>query len=229
MKFNFKSAVAGAVVGATITASVPVMARSGSDMIDIVWRDIKICVDGVQMMPRDSVGKELEPFVYNGTTYLPVRAVAEAVGKDVTWDSQSSTVYIGKSGVTKYLGQQVTAYKKDAMIKEGSAIMGGTNYLNSLYMYGLRAGSNDIHEAYYNINGLYSSMNGMYGTIDENTHDCDCTVYIYGDDVLLKTLECKGGAMPKNFNVDITGVVQLKVQFRAEEIFYGCLGDVTFQ
>lgn len=36
------------------------------------------------------------PLMYNNRTYLPVRAVSEALGYDVTWMSSSSTVNISK-------------------------------------------------------------------------------------------------------------------------------------
>lgn len=37
---------------------------------------------------------ENQPFVHEGRTYLPLRAIAEAVGADVEWDDQTSTVVI---------------------------------------------------------------------------------------------------------------------------------------
>ena len=33
--------------------------------------------------------------IYNGTTYLPVRAVAKAFNKEVYWDGPDYTVYLG--------------------------------------------------------------------------------------------------------------------------------------
>ena len=36
----------------------------------------------------------MEPFIYEGTTYLPVRAVSEALGKNVSWDSETKTVMV---------------------------------------------------------------------------------------------------------------------------------------
>lgn len=225
MKFNFKGVCLGFIAGVIAMGAVPAMAKSGTDYIDIVWRNIKICVDGVQMTPKDSAGKELEPFIYNGTTYLPVRAVAEAVGKDVTWDSSTSTVYIGKSGVTKYLGQQITAYQKGLNVSEGTVTMGGTKYTNSVWR---NTSNSRAYSAYYNLNGLYNSMNGMCG-IKDGTNE-DCTIYIYGDDRLLQQIECGAGKMPKNFAVNVTGVTQLRVQFGAEgdSQGYGALGSVTF-
>lgn len=54
------------------------------------FRDIKIVVDGKE------VSTSAEPFIYNGTTYLPIRAVGEAVGKEVTWNAGTNTVYLGE-------------------------------------------------------------------------------------------------------------------------------------
>ncbi len=56
---------------------------------------VKLVVDGVSITPKDANGTVVEPFIVDGTTYLPVRAVAEALGKEVGWDGDTKTVYIG--------------------------------------------------------------------------------------------------------------------------------------
>lgn len=55
-----------------------------------------IYVDDARLDARDANGNPVEVFIYNGTTYLPVRAVGEAVGKAVQWESKTSSVYIGQ-------------------------------------------------------------------------------------------------------------------------------------
>lgn len=60
------------------------------------YSDIKLCVNGEYVQPRDANGAAVEPFTINGTTYLPVRAVGNALGLDVDWDGTTSTVYLGK-------------------------------------------------------------------------------------------------------------------------------------
>lgn len=52
---------------------------------------IKINLNGQSWTPKDP------PITYNGTTYLPVRAVAEAVGLNVGWDATTQTISIGES------------------------------------------------------------------------------------------------------------------------------------
>jgi hypothetical protein len=34
-------------------------------------------IDGVTITPKDVTGNVVDPFIYNGTTYLPVRAVGK--------------------------------------------------------------------------------------------------------------------------------------------------------
>ncbi len=66
-----------------------------TQMIEANYMGIRVVVDGLAVTPKDATGHEVEPFASNGTTYLPVRAVAEALGKDVEWDGVTNTVYIG--------------------------------------------------------------------------------------------------------------------------------------
>lgn len=117
MKFQrLKDMVCGAVVASMVLGSGTVAFAKVANMnIPVSFSNIKIIVDGKQL----STSKE--PFTYNGTTYLPVRAVAEAVGKDVTWDGATKTVYLGEkpqnttpttSNQTKELSAKEYYYEK---------------------------------------------------------------------------------------------------------------------
>ncbi len=77
-----------------LIASAAVFGSSLSKQVEIFFRNIKITIDGEEITPVDEDGDAVEPFIYNGTTYLPMRAVAEALGKNVTWDDATSTVVI---------------------------------------------------------------------------------------------------------------------------------------
>ena len=67
-------------------------ASSGVKSVKIYYRDIKLLIEGEEIVPTDVTGKVVEPFILDGTTYLPVRAIAEALGVDVGWDGETSTV-----------------------------------------------------------------------------------------------------------------------------------------
>ena len=74
MKDKTKGLVAGVLIGA-LGVSGMVGAKSLTETIQVTYSNIKIFMDGEQLDPRDANGTQVEPFIYNGTTYLPVRAV----------------------------------------------------------------------------------------------------------------------------------------------------------
>jgi hypothetical protein len=59
-----------------------------------------LVVNGQEVTPRDVQGNVVEPFIFEGTTFLPVRAVAEALGQEVNWDGATNTVYIEDTAAT---------------------------------------------------------------------------------------------------------------------------------
>lgn len=103
-KWSIRSYLAGIVTSVLILGlCVPAIAATIQKQMTATYKDIKIYVDGQKVTPKDANGNIVEPFVSNGTTYLPVRAVGEAFGKTVEWDGATNSVYIGeKPGNTAY-------------------------------------------------------------------------------------------------------------------------------
>jgi len=58
--------------------------------IEVVYNSVNITVNG-NKIAADNI-------LYNGTTYVPLRAVAEALGKDVGWDQATYTASINDKG-----------------------------------------------------------------------------------------------------------------------------------
>lgn len=96
MKEKFKGIVIGIVIGVMITAS-SVIASSGAIQKLLHYNDIKITINGNEIRPVDANGNYVEPFIIDGTTYLPVRAVSNALGLYVDWDSSTSTVKLSEA------------------------------------------------------------------------------------------------------------------------------------
>ncbi|WMI80645.1 PepSY domain-containing protein [Anaerotignum sp. MB30-C6] len=59
--------------------------------------DFLIEIDGVTMDFRTSSGVKISPIVYNGSTYLPLRAIGQIMGKDVAWDNTTKKVSLAPS------------------------------------------------------------------------------------------------------------------------------------
>ena len=69
-------------------------AASTMKQLNAMYRDIKVIVNGIQIDPRDVIGDPVEPFIVDGTVYVPVRAISEALGMEVEWIGEESTVNI---------------------------------------------------------------------------------------------------------------------------------------
>lgn len=89
MKINRMGYFALGVVCTLALGSVTTAyALSGTKTIKAFYNNIKLTVNG------KTVSTPQEPFTVDGTTYLPVRSVAEALNMDVTWDGNTNTVKI---------------------------------------------------------------------------------------------------------------------------------------
>ena len=92
------------VAGMAVMALVVAMAGTAAAAIakKTVLADdvhVEILVDGVVLKPTDVNGKSVEPLVVDGTTYVPVRAVADAFGYDVSWNQETRTVSLDSNEV----------------------------------------------------------------------------------------------------------------------------------
>lgn len=74
--------------------SIGVFAAATTQNLSATFNDIKIYIDNELLAAKDANGKTVEPFIVDGTTYLPVRAIGEAFDKDVNWDGTTNSVYV---------------------------------------------------------------------------------------------------------------------------------------
>lgn len=102
MKNRITSIFAGVVMTALVgTLSVSALAASGSLTLNV--DPIKVLVNGAVFEPKDSNGSDALVFTYNGTTYAPLRALAEAYGLEVGYDStlKAATVNLPSAVMAK--------------------------------------------------------------------------------------------------------------------------------
>ena len=96
---------------------------------------IGITLNGATFTPRNANGKEVSVFLYNGTTYVPVRAISEAMGMDVSFNSATRTVVLttadrtaSQQGSTTASGDYISVDRakqialNDAGVKESNAV-----------------------------------------------------------------------------------------------------------
>ena len=83
-KITVLSALLLAVV---LTAAITSTALASDGTMTITIHPIRILVNGETFRPTDVNGNEVMVFTVNGTTYAPLRALAEAYGLEVGYDA----------------------------------------------------------------------------------------------------------------------------------------------
>lgn len=101
--------------------ATPVLAANGNVEKALDYLDIKITVDGEEITPTDVNGNPTEPFAMDGSVYVPIRAIAQALGCEVNWDSETNTVTISSPAEAKFQEASAIEWAANAP-KNGSGV-----------------------------------------------------------------------------------------------------------
>ncbi|MDD4569971.1 MAG: stalk domain-containing protein [Tepidanaerobacteraceae bacterium] len=112
--------LAGFIVAVMLFSSIAIGAVGARD-IKAYYRNIKIRVNG-----KIIDAGQTEPFIYNNSTYVPIRLVSEALDKVVDWDNNQNIVIINDKSPSQ-IAQQLAV--KDTEINNLKA---QNSYLQSL-------------------------------------------------------------------------------------------------
>ena len=95
----------GCITTLIVMHSTVVFAKT-TQTIEVIWGQIKLVVNG---SPLDK-----ETLLYNGTTYVPLRAAAEVFDKEVAWDGNLDTAYIDEKGTARQVAIDIKNMKDDS-------------------------------------------------------------------------------------------------------------------
>lgn len=157
VKNYFKGLITGVIICAVVCA-IPAMA----DTIDVIFNQVRINVDGLDKIQWDENidlgdGEEApSSIMYKGTTYLPMRKLANLMGKDVRWNGDSNTVSV----TGRRQKQEVIAQKPD---KNGNL---WKYYTFEVYNEGSYLGIEDEERGYERVyklgSNVYAADDGVY-------------------------------------------------------------------
>jgi Copper amine oxidase N-terminal domain len=81
-----------------VMSSTAVGVFAGSNMPEIkafLDKELKVEVNSsTQLQLKDAAGKDVSPIFYEGSYYLPARAIAEGLGAEVVWDKDNHAIKI---------------------------------------------------------------------------------------------------------------------------------------
>ena len=96
-KIQGKSFLLGVIVGVLSFSGIALaFAASFTTTLTATYRDIKVYVNDQQIDYTASNGAFAEPYIVDGTTYIPLRLFSEKLGQQVVWDDSTSSIYIGQ-------------------------------------------------------------------------------------------------------------------------------------
>lgn len=95
MKSKLCSFLSGVLV-ALILIALPVSALASDGSFKLTAYPIQVLVNGEVFRPVDAKGNEVMVFTVNGTAYAPLRALAEAYGLEVGYDSARNIATVTK-------------------------------------------------------------------------------------------------------------------------------------
>lgn len=237
---NWKSFAAGMLTMAVLCALViPALAAGSSQTLqNVLVGGIRIVIDGQELHPTDVNGNPVDPMIYNGTTYLPVRAVASALGKAVYWDGPSYTVYLGNmDGQLEY---------PTVMLKDMKSIAKNPVSTNRLTdNYGNRYGSaviydcGNTHAASYNkyeylLGMKYSRFKATLYVPEGEATEYTTQLTISADGrILYSSPTMESSSVPEKIDIIITGYNNITFEWSGTATFNSdalacCLADAGF-
>ena len=209
MKKILKGYLSGVMSAALLAGCITAFAANTTTLYDVIADGVRIVVDGRRINSTDANGNTVEPIIYNGTTYLPVRAVANTFGEAVSWDGRNYTVYLGNmEGELEYPTEELNTddnigdyfWKASRDLKD--------NYGN-YYSRAIECDWNnhDYDATFEEIcNMKFSKVKGTIYVENGSTLDDDIQIIIKTDGKTVYTSPVLNKmTAPVNFDVDITG------------------------
>lgn len=243
MKKRLQGLIAGILIGTMLTSGV-VFAKQASETINVIYDNIKVLIDGKEYQPTDVNGNAVEPFIYNGTTYLPVRAIANAFNKEVDWESQTSTVTLGSKNYD-WLDQMGYADYDASMPQNAiSTISAKTKACDGMVYdrglnFQLNYGSYDdgilklndgtmlcYQEVSYLLNQNYKKFSGTLCTLDVDQptdgREQHVIIKVYGDGNLIYTSPVlSSGSKSTAFDINVENYKLLKIKAEIPNVYVG--------
>jgi len=179
-------------------------------MID---HEMKMKLDGRDFIPLGADGQPIRPILYKGSSYLPVRVVAQAVSVAVDYDAATKTIYLGERDRIPLLG---TDFAKNYTCQFSEE-------LNQLFVNGEQYEWGIVYtgtDGYYEFsgfvypNGKYQIFGGIACLEDLDGEPEEVIIKIREDDyqgrVLKEITVHKGESIP--FEIEIPQIKTLYIQ-----------------
>ncbi len=227
-----KKFILGFVTAAMFFGGIVTYAATNSK-IDVVWNVKAIKFDGVTKTPSN------KPFVYNGSTYVPLRFVAENLNKEVLWDKVTQSVLINTPKVVqpnvtylgdtvKYMNYQESYSSNEAILVYNSKIDLNDGYLGSaaskdnlgsvykhFLLMKLDRYSGDLSNSLveFPLSYKYKQFTTKLGLSDDYKNSGNNAIVDFlVDGEIIKSVELKAGDFPEDITINVNNGKKLGIR-----------------
>jgi hypothetical protein len=89
------------IAAAAFSPAADAFADKGARAIQVEYQNLTIKLGGRTIIPQDANGSQVHPFLHRDRTYMPIRALANALGCSVSWNQSAAAAEIRKDGSGK--------------------------------------------------------------------------------------------------------------------------------
>lgn len=200
----------GFILGASIGA---IGANALEEVRAYINYQLKMKLNGVDFVPTGANGTIMRPLTYNGSTYLPVRTIAQALSVAVDYDAASQTVYIGEKGKTPLEGKHFDhLWSCQLSFDQSQLLVNGKQYQSGI-LYTGKEGYNEMG-GFVLPQGQFQKFGGVACLQDNDNSTDEVTIKIREKDQsgrVLKELKVKKGESIA-FEIDIPQIQELYIQ-----------------
>jgi len=197
------------VVAVFLSGFVTASAFSGRRTLDAYFNNIKVVVNGREADLRDANGNPVEPFIVNGTTYLPLRAALNAItggAEAIEWDPVGYRVLIGDCRTGKVGFHELKAFYGQSAVSPGKSFLNRGTEITPFNSFLINATGT------FALDGRYARLTGSLCVADVIGGGYDGKVQFFGDDVLLGEYSHIEHTYPRNdIDISLVGVNTLKI------------------
>lgn len=182
------------------TSAVTALAASGAIQIEV--NPISVLVNGEVFQPKDANGDDVMLFTYNGTTYAPLRALAEAYGLEVGYDEENNIATVSSSSAigTDYSGfESVWTVKEKSVTDYGNEKIYTAAYSGELSMSEFKEWWKSLGQ-----DAISEYAERMVAEVQSTVPDCVVTAYFSYGQYNLGTVHAESAYTGSNF--DAAGV-----------------------
>ncbi|SHD76253.1 stalk domain-containing protein [Schnuerera ultunensis] len=185
-------------------------------------RDISFSLNGQAHKFKDENGSTLYPILYEGRTYLPVRAVSETAGLGVDWDNKTKTVILNThgqgEGTDPITGKTEDGNKSVNLVDRVNSLGNAIKTVENKYVQYISYNKGLVADSEYTLWRMNIDTTSYDELVLEIAHLggnlVEIEIYDNSSDIRLEALSIESADSLKKISIDISDIDELRVNWR---------------